>query len=175
MSDAKMTEAILQTATDLTVGVIGAYLDLELRGQKPNGFDEDGYPIVRDLGAPTALEDAIHALTEWALNWHDLGEPPKAKNEAEYALALLHRVQDKFATDEIRGLKYSDYLDVWFLPTVWAFDAIAAIDQEPAHTSKGMMAQLKKTAPFFGFGDEDMLEMWVFLQEIKVAPSNNQA
>jgi len=58
---------------------------------------------------------------------------------------------------------------------VWAFDAIAAIDQEPAYNSKGMMAQLKKTAPFFGFGDEDILEMWVFLQELKVAPSNNQA
>jgi len=163
MSDAKMTEAILQTATDLTVGVIGAYLDLELRGQKPNGFDEDGYPIVRDLGAPTALEDAIHALTEWALNWHDLGDPPKAKNEAEYALALLHRVQDKYAPDEMRGLKYSDYLDTWFLPIC-----------DP-HTSEGMMAQLKKTAPFFGFSDEDILEMWVFLQELKVAPSNNQA
>ena len=163
MSDAKMTEAILQTATDLTVGVIGAYLDLELRGQKPNGFDEEGYPIVHDLGAPTPLEDAIHALTEWALNWHDLGEPPKAKNEAEYALALLHRVQDKFAPDEMRGLKYSDYLDTWFLPIC-----------DP-HTSEGMMAQLKKTAPFFGFGDEDILEMWVFLQELKVAPSNNQA
>ncbi len=27
MSDAKMTEAILQTATDLTVGVIGAYIE----------------------------------------------------------------------------------------------------------------------------------------------------
>lgn len=163
MSDAKMTEAILQTATDLTVGVIGAYLDLELRGQKPNGFDEEGYPIVHDLGAPTPLEDAIHALTEWALNWHDLGEPPKAKNEAEYALALLHRVQDKFAPDEMRGLKYSDYLNTWFLPIC-----------DP-HTSEGMMAQLKKTAPFFGFGDEDILEMWVFLQELKVAPSNNQA
>ncbi len=171
MSDAKMTEAILQTATDLTVGVIGAYIEED----NPNGFDEEGYPIVHDLGAPTPLEDAIHALTEWALNWRDLGEPPKAKNEAEYALALLHRVQDKFAADEIRGLKYSDYLDVWFLPTVWAFDAIDAIDQEPAHTSKGMMAQLKKTAPFFGFSDEDILEMWVFLQELKVAPSNNQA
>ena len=163
MSDAKMTEAILQTATDLTVGVIGAYLDLELRGQKPNGFDEDGYPIVHDLGAPTPLEDAIHALTEWALNWRDLGEPPKAKNEAEYALALLHRVQDKYAPDEMRGLKYSDYLDTWFLPIC-----------DP-HTSEGMMAQLKKTAPFFGFSDEDILEMWVFLQELKVAPSNNQA
>ena len=163
MSDAKMTEAILQTATDLTVGVIGAYLDLELRGQKPNGFDEEGYPIVHDLGAPTPLEDAIHALTEWALNWHDLGEPPKAKNEAEYALALLHRVQDKFAPDEMRGLKYSDYLDTWFLPIC-----------DP-HTSEGMMAQLRKTAPFFGFSDEDILEMWVFLQELKVAPSNNQA
>jgi len=171
MSDAKMTEAILQTATDLTVGVIGAYIEED----NPNGFDEGGYPIVHDLGEPTALEDAIHALTEWALNWRGLGEPPKAKNEAEYALALLHRVQDKYSADEIRGLKYSDYLDTWFLPTVWAFDAIAAIDQEPAYTSKGMMAQLKKTAPFFGFGDEDMLEMWVFLQEIKVAPSNNQA
>ena len=171
MSDAKMTEAILQTATDLTVGVIGAYIEED----NPNGFDEGGYPIVHDLGEPTALEDAIHALTEWALNWRELGEPPKAKNEAEYALALLHRVQDKYSADEIRGLKYSDYLDTWFLPTVWAFDAIAAIDQEPAYTSKGMMAQLKKTAPFFGFGDEDMLEMWVFLQEIKVAPSNNQA
>jgi len=163
MSDAKMTETILQTATDLTVGVIGAYLDLELRGQKPNGFDEDGYPIVHDLGAPTPLEDAIHALTEWALNWRDLGEPPKAKNEAEYALALLHRVQDKYAPDEMRGLKYSDYLDTWFLPIC-----------DP-HTSEGMMAQLKKTAPFFGFSDEDILEMWVFLQELKVAPSNNQA
>ena len=171
MSDAKMTEAILQTATDLTVGVIGAYIEED----NPNGFDEGGYPIVHDLGEPTALEDAIHALTEWALNWRGLGEPPKANNEAEYALALLHRVQDKYSADEIRGLKYSDYLDTWFLPTVWAFDAIAAIDQEPAYTSKGMMAQLKKTAPFFGFGDEDMLEMWVFLQEIKVAPSNNQA
>ena len=163
MSDAKMTETILQTATDLTVGVIGAYLDLELRGQKPNGFDEDGYPIVHDLGAPTPLEDAIHALTEWALNWRDLGEPPKAKNEAEYALALLHRVQDKYAPDEMRGLKYSDYLDTWFLPIC-----------DP-HTSEGMMAQLKKTVPFFGFSDEDILEMCVFLQELKVAPSNNQA
>ena len=161
MSDAKMTEAILQTATDLTVGVIGAYIEED----NPNGFNEGGYPIVHDLGAPTALEDAIHALTEWALNWHDLGEPPKAKNEAEYALALLHRVQDKFAADEIRGLKYSDYLDAWFLPTF----------QEPANASEVMMAQLRKTAPFFGFGDEDMLEMWVFLQELKVAPSNNQA
>ncbi len=101
MSDAKMTEAILQTATDLTVGVIGAYIEED----NPNGFDEEGYPIVHDLGAPTPLEDAIPALTEWALNWRDLGEPPKAKNEAEYALALLHRVQDKFAADEIRGLK----------------------------------------------------------------------
>ena len=99
MSEAKMTEAILQTATDLTVGVIGAYLDLELRGQKPNGFDEAGYPIVRDLGGPTALEDAIHALTEWALNWHGLGEPPKVKNEADYARAILQRVQNKYAPD----------------------------------------------------------------------------
>tara|TARA_R100001126_G_scaffold92446_1_gene62331 strand:+ start:365 stop:676 length:312 start_codon:yes stop_codon:yes gene_type:complete len=95
MSDAKMTEAILKTATDLTVGVIGAYIEED----NPNGFDEGGYPIVHDLGEPTALEDAIHALTEWALNWHDLGEPPKAKNEAEYALAILQRVQNKYAPD----------------------------------------------------------------------------
>ena len=161
MSDAKMTEAILKTATDLTVGVIGAYIEED----NPNGFDDGGYPIVHDLGEPTALEDAIHALTEWALNWRGLGEPPKAKNEAEYALALLHRVQDKYAPDEMRGLKYSDYLDAWFLPKF----------QEPANASEVMMAQLRKTAPFFGFGDEDMLEMWVFLQELKVAPSNNQA
>ena len=153
MSDSKMTGAILQTAADLTVGVIGAYVDLELRGQKPNGFDEDGYPIVRDLGVPTPLEDAIHALTEWALNWHDLGEPPKAKNEAEYALALLHRVQEKFAPDEMRGLKYSDYLDTWFFPIC-----------DP-HTSEGIMTQLKETAPFFGFDDQDILEMWVLIKE----------
>ena len=72
MSDAKMTEAILKTATDLTVGVIGAYIEED----NPNGFDEGGYPIV-----------------------HDLGEPPKAKNEAEYALAILQRVQNKYAPD----------------------------------------------------------------------------
>lgn len=98
MSDAKMTEAILQTATDLTVGVIIAYLEEE----NPNGFDDDGYPIVHDLGEPTALEDAIHALTEWALNWHDLGKPPtparwEIYTEAGYALELLHRVQENFA------------------------------------------------------------------------------
>ena len=161
MSHSEMSKDILQTATDLTLLVIGAYIEED----NPNGFDEEGYPIVHDLGAPTPLEDAIHALTEWALNWRGLGEPPKAKNEAEYALALLHRVQDKYAPDEMRGLKYSDYLDAWFLPTF----------QEPANASEVMMAQLRKTAPFFGFGDEDMLEMWVFLQEIKVAPSNNQA
>ena len=175
MSHSEMSKDILQTATDLTLLVIGAYVDSVLRGQKTNGFDDNGYPIVHDLGAPTPLEDAIHAMTEWALNWRGLGEPPKAKNEAEYALALLHRVRENYSADEMRGLKYSDYLDAWFLPTVWAFDAIADINQEPAYTSKGMMAQLKKTAPFFGFSDEDILEMWVFLQELKVAPSNNQA
>ena len=161
MSHIEMSESILHTATDLTLRVIAAYIEED----NPNGFDEGGYPIVHDLGEPTALEDAIHALTEWALNWRGLGEPPKAKNEAEYALALLHRVQDKYAPDEMRGLTYSDYLDDWFL---WKF-------QEPAHTSEVMMAQLRKTAPLFGFGDEDILEMWVFLQELRVAPSNNKA
>jgi hypothetical protein len=147
MSDAKMTEAILQTATDLTVGVIGAYIEED----NPNGFDEGGYPIVHDLGAPTALEDAIHALTEWALNWHDLGEPPKAKNEAEYALALLHRVQDKYAPDEMRGLKYSDYLDTWLLP----------------QCKVTVMPILAGTAPVFGFTDEDIVEMWVLVQQMR--------
>ena len=152
MSDSKMTEAILQTAAELTVGVIIAYLEEE----NPNGFDDDGYPIVHDLGDPTALEDAIHALTEWTLNWHDLGEPPKAKNEAEYALALLHRVQEKFAPDEMRGLKYSDYIDAWFLPD---------IDRNCTSSSEGIVARLKETAPLFGFDDQDILEMWVLTRE----------
>ena len=152
MSDFKMTEAILQTAADLTVGVIIAYLEEE----NPNGFDDDGYPIVHDLGDPTALEDAIHALTEWALNWHDLGEPPKADNEAGFALALLHRVQEKFAPDEMRGLKYSDYIDAWFLPD---------IDRNCTSSSEGIVARLKETAPLFGFDDQDILEMWVLTRE----------
>ena len=86
---------MLQTACDLTGAVISAYIEED----NPNGFDEDGYPIVRDLGAPTPLEDAIHALTEWALNWHGLGEPPKVNNEAEYARAILQRVQNRYAPD----------------------------------------------------------------------------
>ena len=161
MSDSKMTEAILQTAADLTVGVIIAYLEEE----NPNGFDDDGYPIVHDLGDPTALEDAIHALTEWALNWRDLGEPPKAKNEAEYALALLHRVQEKFAPDEMRGLKYSDYIEAWFLLNK---------NQEPANTHFGIITQLRATAPLFGFNDQDILEMWVLIKELRVAPRRDQ-
>jgi len=162
MSDSKMTEAILQTAADLTVGVIIAYLEEE----NPNGFDDDGYPIVHDLGEPTALEDAIHALTEWALNWHDLGEPPKTDNEAGYALELLHRVQEKFAPDEMRGLKYSDYIDAWFLPD---------IDRNCTSSSEGIMARLRETAPLFGFDDQDILEMWVLTKELRVAPRRDQA
>jgi len=167
MSDAKMTEAILQTATDLTVGVIIAYLEEE----NPNGFDDDGYPIVHDLSEPTALEDAIHALTEWALNWHDLGKPPtparwEIYTEAGYALELLHRVQENFAPDEMRGLKYSDYIGSWFLPD---------IERNCTSSSEGIMARLKETAPLFGFDDQDILEMWVLIKELKVAPRSDQA
>ena len=131
MSDSKMTEAILQVACDLTVGVIIAYLEEE----NPNGFD-------------------------------DLGEPPKAKNEAEYALALLHRVQEKFAPDEMRGLKYSDYIEAWFLLNK---------NQEPANTHFGIITQLRATAPLFGFNDQDILEMWVLIKELRVAPRRDQA